>query len=486
MLLAGFKEIDLVQLQSWMSIAVVLPPALDSLGTPNLRLLEALQILESIEPTLLATWLQALAEALENGQFDMVYDSLLLQGLNKVEQALLLALDTQDFQEARSFLQGFAHGLRAAAIDLATQPPLSRMGEMVALGTEIAFYLAGSIPPAMTPQAANDFAGAFVTNWANAYRAIEETFGTDAAESFTDQVEAIARHIIRQYKAAIIPFTCGPGCQLLKGLSGFQQWAGLPGSDQSRRVEIIVGSITILCNIIQQGLTRDSFDQPWQLVGIIGEDGTPFDPEKHQNAFIVMRIPNAPGQTTWQMWGLPLSIVIDTKGITIVGRGDHCENCAANVNEILNWIEQALAILDRQIPRDILGKPLDRGIVTYGSTNMDAKGTEAALQAIKDRWGIDPNVAILVWRMTPNGLEWECVGGNCQYFKDEELQKMACKEATGNASCDACEGFGCQEQQGNGGNASGGDSSSPASGAAPPLVDDPSECPPGMTCMLSL
>ncbi|MGQ9477155.1 MAG: hypothetical protein ACUVRH_01465 [Candidatus Bipolaricaulia bacterium] len=176
-----------------------------------------------------------------------------------------------------------------------------------------------------------------------------------------------------------------------------------------------------------------------------GEDGKPFDPKKHQNAFMVMRILNVPGKTVWWLGGVP--IIVNANGITIVGRGDHCADCAANVNEILSWIEQALTILNRQIPRGIpLGQPLDRGIATYGFTNTDAEDTDVALQAIKDRWGSDPGVAILVWRKTPNGLEWECVGDNCQYFSDEELEAMACKEATGSAKCDACEGFRCQEE----------------------------------------
>jgi len=52
---------------------------------------------------------------------------------------------------------------------------------------------------------------------------------------------------------------------------------------------------------------------------------------------------------------------------------------------------------------------------------------------------------------------------------------MACKEATGSATCDACEGFGCQEDQGSPSNSSNSGNSNDANGssvgATPPAPD---------------
>jgi hypothetical protein len=102
-LLSGFDHLDLSELNLWMGIAAELPP----IDAPDSRLEEAMELLASIDPILLGNWIIALIEAASEGKFSEVYDSLLSQGLDKVEQALLLALNSQDPEEAKNTLLTF-------------------------------------------------------------------------------------------------------------------------------------------------------------------------------------------------------------------------------------------------------------------------------------------------------------------------------------------------------------------------------------------
>lgn len=155
--------------------------------------------------------------------------------------------------------------------------------------------------------------------------------------------------------------------------------------------------------------------------------------------------------------------------IVIVGRGDHCTICSDRISEILQWIQQALQVLDQQKGW------LDKGIITYGLTNPNAplSETQAVFNAIKQEYQ-NQDVAILVWRIRPDGkVEYACIGQKCQDFNDEEQRKMACKEATGSINCQACQWGKCDS--GSGSNSSTKDNVT--IDPAPPPPPPPEECP---------
>jgi hypothetical protein len=404
-----------------------------------------MDLLNSIAPSVLEGWLQELADAIANNRFDEVYNTLFPQGLDKVEQALLLILGSQDPQDARSLLASFAGILGQSGVILAQPAPPP--AELFQLWADILKYLT-RIPLAMSPDEADSFAKAFVLNLANAYRAIASYLGQnslegrDLADNFLAQVKNIVRHITNNYdpwdRIADVPkpLSCGPGCRLLKGLSGLMQYGGM---GHPRQAELTYGSVDILHNVIQTGNPNDPFDKPWTLIGIIGPNGDPFDPTVHENFFLVERIEGIPGRSN----------------ITVVARGDHCSVCYST-SEIVDWISEALYVLNQQVKQTgFLGFGRDRGIIIYVFTNRSAIGTDQALQAIENYVGNMPDqakkaTAILVVRVMPNGtVQYKCIGGACQMYTEEELKKMACKQATGRAAC-ASEPW-SDPQQGGGG-----------------------------------
>ncbi len=442
-LLAGFKQLSFDQLRNWMEFASEL--SLDSTTTLDPRSRQALNLLNSIPPGLLMSWFRALAEALKQGQFDRVYNSLLPQGLNKVEQAALLAANLQDHQFAPRFIQELV--LQQSEFLLAqpqpSGPPAEDVARMIALGTRIALYLLPTNSGLISsPDKVAQFASDFSFLWQAAWASINAFFGRQAANDFTNQLDNVVNEILNKYPnlEKLVgnipkPFTCGAGCELVKGLLGLLQWMGpgpmdRGGHTHQYRVEIGAGSFKMLNNVIREGPTKSPFDKPWQLVGIRGNSESPnppsFNPQLHGDPFLVFRISNIPGK----------------QDIVVVALGNHCAPCdfpitqypklKGNTFDLITWISQAI-----DQARNAAGSSA-RGIVTYGFTNPQASAaqTDAALNAIRT-WFAKSDIPILVWRIMPDGtVEYVCIG-NCSQFTNEEQKSIACKEATGSANCNA-------------------------------------------------
>lgn len=480
-LLSGFKQLDFDQLRNWMEFASELP--LNS-AAPDLRFRKALDLLNSIQPGLLASWLRTLAEALNRGQFDEVYNTLLPQGLKKVEQAVLLAANPQDRQFTLKFLQELVR--QQSELLLAqpqpSGPPAEDVARMIALGTKIALYLLPTNSGLITsPDKVAQFASDWAFLWQVAWASINAFLGSQAANDFTNQLDNVINEILNKYPnleklgSFSQPFTCGTGCELVKGVWGLLQWmrpgpVDRGGHTHQYRVDIGAGSFAMLNNVIRQGSTNSPFDKHWQLVGIRGNSESPnppsFDPKVHSDPFLIFRISDISGK----------------QDIVVVALGNHCAPCdfpitkypelKGNTFNLITWISQAI-----DQARNAAGHSA-RGIVTYGFTNPQASAaqTDAALGAIR-AWFAKSDIPILVWRIMPDGtVEYACIG-DCSRFTNEEQKSIACKEATGSASCHARPwGSGSQSSYG-GDNSSidpGSDNNSLV-GAAPPPLDEPGE-----------
>ncbi|MEM4409105.1 MAG: hypothetical protein QXI19_10230 [Candidatus Caldarchaeum sp.] len=415
-LLAGFQNLDQAQVEHWLAMAESWESAPDP-GQQEMdpRLQEAMNLLNSIDPAVLAAWLQELVDVITENRFDEVYSSLLLQGLDKVERALMLILNSQDPQDAKAFLASLLMRHRFILNDPVNPyaPPMALIGEMFGFCLETVMAYMATVY--LNLDEASLFASTFFDRWYHAYIEINKRFGVDAAKSFTSKLKDIGNHIKGNYWAGVL--VCLTGCQLMKGLSGLIQYAVLVSPD------LVMGSIEILWNVTRPGNPNDPFDKPWTLIGIVGIDGEPFDPDKHGNFFLVERV----------------KTVGDRRPITVVARGDHCTDCSYTAN-IVTWISQAITVLQQQLDQQIIK---DRGIIIYVFTNRSAIGTDQALEAIEEYVGsLPPKVqdvtAILVVRVMPNGVvQYKCVGKGCSMYTPEELKKMACKQATGRAACSA-------------------------------------------------
>lgn len=482
LLLAGFKKLDYDQLHKWMRFAASFSLDANSPVTfdpRSYRLLQALKLLDSVQLQTLVSWLKALAEALHRGQFDGVYTNLLTQGLNKVEQAILIAAGLQDRQFARRFIQEL---VRQHSEFLLAQggPPAEDVARMLTLGMKIALYLLPTNSGLITnPDKAAQFASDFSFLWQVAWASIESFWGRQAANDFTNQLANVINEILNKYsnletRAGIsIPLTCGTGCELVKGLLGMLQWmrpgpVDRGGHDHQYRVEIGAGSFKMLDNVIRQGSSSNPFDKPWQLIGIQGnsESATPptFDPRVHADPFLVFRISGISGR----------------KDIVVVALGNHCAPCdfplpqgstanfKGNTLHLISWIAQAI-----DQARNAAGRSA-RGIVTYGFTNPQASTTQtdAVVDVLRSQFA-NSDIPILIWRIRPDGIvEYTCIG-DCSKFTNSELQSIACKEATGSANCNARPWGSSNENNSNYSVIDSGDASGIISAAPPP--DEPDE-----------
>ncbi|MGQ9734201.1 MAG: hypothetical protein ACUVQU_04025 [Candidatus Bipolaricaulia bacterium] len=85
---------------------------------------------------------------------------------------------------------------------------------------------------------------------------------------------------------------------------------------------------------------------------------------------------------------------------------------------------------------------------------------------------------IVAWRVGDT-VYYECIG-NCNALSEEDQKRIACEHV--GESCDNVQEYGGANPSSNSS-----PTEDPVTVSPPPLlVDDSSECPPGMTCMLSL
>ncbi|MDW8329330.1 MAG: choice-of-anchor D domain-containing protein [Candidatus Bipolaricaulota bacterium] len=415
-LFAGFRNLDRAQLESWLAMA----QSWESSPDPEQqeidpRLREAMDLLNSIEPSVWAEWLQELLNGITENRFEEVYNSLLLQGLDKVERSLMLILNSQDPQDAKALLASLLMQNRFILNQPINPhaPPMALIGEMFGFCLEVVMAYMATVY--LNLDLASQFASTFFDRWYHAYVEINKRFGVDTARSFTTKLKDIGNHIKEKYPAGI--WLCFTGCKLMQGLSGLLQYAALI------RTDVVVGSIEILWNVTRPGDPRDPFDTPWTLIGILGDDGMPFDPAHHHSFFLVERVETERGR------------------IIVVARGDHCSNCSYISHYILGltWIKGAINILQQQLNRESFIPA--RGIIIYVFTNRSATGTNQALEGIEQyiqvlQPKVRDSIAILVVRVMPNGtIQYKCIGGGCGMYTPEELKKMACKQATGRAVC---------------------------------------------------
>lgn len=121
--------------------------------------------------------------------------------------------------------------------------------------------------------------------------------------------------------------------------------------------------------------------------------------------------------------------------VAVVG-GDHCQNCAAKVDDIVSWINTALVEVQRQMNiYDLRGK----GIVTFAFTKAGAN-VEAVLNFLIAAFG-DSDIPIIVsWTTSDGRVMYMCLGkaSACAALGDLARQ-IACAQQGQSRLCNAQE-----------------------------------------------
>jgi len=387
-------------------------------------------------------WLGLLQEAIAQGRFEAEYQRLLGEGLSYVERAVMALLDTSDTALAQQLIYRLAQsGWRAPELaqEQHSSSYLRQMRELLeSMLAKMGFLEKLHEQLSMIEEYAEDirFIGRFLSNLIGFINDIVELLllvaGRDlpcgsfreCVDSFITEV-AIAADTIRGL------FTENPNnydmfleslYKLLKPIcsswgSFTSEWPKLFGlivwMNQGGRARYEQGFGTILATA--------------RLVGSLLTWSGSF-------VGIVYRIVN---NATW--WGAVVLFEymffdprVNSRYVGVIG-GDHCQSCWAKVNDIVNWFEQALSEVQRQ-----MASHRTNGLVAFAFTNPGAD-IRPVLDALIARFG-DSEIPIIVSWTSDGRVFYMCIGkaSACAALGDLARQ-IACSQQGKYAGCSAIE-----------------------------------------------
>ncbi|MEM4298538.1 MAG: choice-of-anchor D domain-containing protein, partial [Nitrososphaerota archaeon] len=402
LLLAGFEQLDWSTVNLWRNAVDTMNSA-TSPSDPQLQ--EALGLLQSIDPARLMEWLQRLKEAIEQGNFDEVYNQLLGQGMDQLQQAFLLLLRTDNATEAKQLLFMIAQQ---------PDPAIEMIRQLI-----INLLTRYQFPFPMSYQEASEFADQFVANLQAALEVLQPLlnqlcglvqacglFGLppQGRDHFLTLVlTGIIQNIwANNDKAAGPGDKCSDACQVLKQLDSFLGWIGNAPSDPIQRdIRMNVGFGTIL---VAFAISQDS-QYGFSVQGFLGPNGKALSPNDPR-AFLL-----AEG-------------TIDGKRVVSVIRGDHCSTCNSpdNITDVLQFVKDAINMIRYGLlqvdPKTGGGTfPLgDYNVVALVFTRPGAKGIDDVISALQ----ADPSIknssvpVMVIWKDANGEINYKCVNAACE------------------------------------------------------------------------
>ncbi len=478
-MLSGFSEVDTAKTQAWMEYS---KESLQSTTDLNSDVVQSLEILNSLGSENLNQWLMTLDEAWCEGVFDSVYDELLLQGFDSVENALIIASGNQDSAFIKDLVKSYVEVFHTNIVLENTQatippfkyqsinreqyqfieqdidgPPIDIAGAMFAYVFEFLVYLITTdVSYATDPNLITQYLGNVLSAISDTYTNIANhpNFDTTTAnEFFWTPVQIILTKLRDRVPAELhsVPFVggalgCGIGCEFFNGFLGLMRWSGdSTANDVDQRVEKVLQYLDLLAKMTRSEsiIPNDPFQNDWLPQGIVGPDGNPFDEEVHgDNIFIITRVI---GEGTNGL-GHGLTEHVDGEGdLIVISQIDNCEFCADPItysqqaSDVALWVENAIEVTKKTLSTynscEIIR--CDRGLITYGFTNSNAQYTDAALSAVISVPTIrDSMIPIIFWRIVNGVVQFRCVGNSnkCAEIQDD-AGKIACKQALGTINC---------------------------------------------------
>lgn len=450
------------QVQAWMDVVSSFDQGSGMIVDP--RIIQALELLQSIDPNTLDEWLITLAQAIRSGEFDEVYNQLLQQGMNKLRQAILLLLNSSNSEDAEQIIHQTASAILAS--ESREFPPRVEVWIKV-IRNLIKGFLMSFNQPGWPEEAAEAEADKFADQLRAALRVLPEgllnllcgqfpcsPFGPpDGIDWFLSVVLTAILTNVWQNNSPLTfdpvffhgpALSCSQACQVTRQLGAFLEWiAQAKGmSDSERDIRLFVGFGTLMAayNAIQ---ASDS----WQIKGWLGPNGQPLQPGD-SHAFLVEK-----GKLS------------DGRSVVAVVRGDACKKCGteANIKDITSWVEKALDVIFTKKP-DKFRLNADQGVIVLAFTRNNPRGMDKVIEALQDEFSGSDVPIIIAWKVG-NTVYYKCIG-DCDGLSEEDQKRIACEHVGG--SCD-------NVQEYNEGNPS---SSNPSPDQSPSGEDPITACPP--------
>nr|BAL58171.1 hypothetical protein HGMM_F54G04C12 [uncultured Acetothermia bacterium] len=366
------------------------------------RLVEALQLLSTIDPQQLADWITALAQAVIEGRFDEEYARLIHQGLYQFEEVILLARGLQDREAAKISIY--------QAIDAAIQEqqqPSPRVVAMAIINSLLSIlwdYFTDYVNPEVVAVMLNEFKLYCETILGLLYN----NGMVNESVPFALSVYIISLHIIAFFPSPD-PSTL-PGLQpavnswnQFLNLRSFLLWmtgtGGYYAPTRKDRLEQGLGTLYTAAALLHDH---------WVLVAF---------------RFSVN------DWTGLIMWLSPEQAQLgDGRGVIAVIRGDNCSECASKAQIIKEWVLQALRELSslrvQLVSNEFWAQFTQNGfmeLIILTFTKPGAKGINTIITTLKNDSTIrNSETPIMVISIDGNGnVQFECISIGCEKLQQE-------------------------------------------------------------------
>jgi hypothetical protein len=348
LVLAGFEDASSADVEGFMQDA----DCAEYMGIDEARLsklAQGLDILDGIEPAILNQWLANLKQALTEEHFDEEYNRLLSEGFDQYMEAVRLLLDLSEasVEELKEWLQGFV-----LMIDQQDPPGHAKTQQQAVRVILVRRFGENS-------EAVRIFDQHIVFQWDRLVRALgsmPDYFG-DQRIAFTDAMYWI---VIRMAETGAS----------LPTLASFLGWMNtIPNIEQGLGTILSVGYAAAMG---WQVLSFQSFEgDPTQggRTGWAAELTLPRDRAAALNLSSLFGLRDGPGR------------VYTITGIHAVVFGSHCQNCTPQVNDIADWLFNAMRQYGSCFTKDC-SPTGELNVFVVSFTNLGANGEEVKLPAL--------------------------------------------------------------------------------------------------------
>ena len=463
LLLAGFRYLDREYVQRLEDFVASIDrsPEIDIDPEVETRLAQFRAIFQTLDPAALKRWLEALGQALEQGYFDEEYNRLLTEGLDALQEAILVLLDSQNPDDAKEIIRQLTQEWNQTSSSLPEGAEGSSSLELIwhqllALREEVEQrlklallqyelekevweefltkitaglwgLLVGYLETFLDIEVIKrPYAGIerFMNEWGEAMLALSMAgYSPDDILEFAQNVRDIvctftpnemvwSDEALREIYAHVLE---------LLGLSHWmiEKEEMSPLFPIEWRLDQGWGTIHIAANSIRQG---------WEYKGLMHSSYVYYEGE------II--------QLEEEWWAailyLPVDFSPNGRDILAVARGDNCQECSepAKVEEIIGWIDEAISLISSGAVYEYAKTTAGLTVITLAFTRQgaDVEGLLAALEAM---FGSSSIPIIVSWVDDNGQIWWTCIGATCGQVDDSEAEAIACAQQGESGLCGA-------------------------------------------------
>jgi len=382
--LSGFDNLNTEIIQEYMNSA----ECEDIAGIDPARLAElqrAFELLEALGADRIISWLHTLKQALAEERFDEEYTRLLPEGLDQLIEAMRLLSNLTNAEEVKDQLRAW----------LLVQEQIDPLAYARLIQDRVVAYM-------FKPDLVAYF-NIHVRPWWDQLITLLMTLSSFSNEAYR------ASHALYWICVSIEQLGLLRAVGALEQLRDFLMWM-----NSAERIEQGLGTLLAAGNAASQG---------WQVKGfkpITGSSGrTAWTAELTMTAEKAYELGILVRMTRLGPDNRPYNLT----GIHVVVLGYHCEQCGELAQQMVDWINQALARYGENFTTNGQTRG-DLNVFIVSFTREDPQGVRDVINALVAEFGDTDAVIMVVW--IENGeVKWACISEGCNSLTPEEQAAIA-------------------------------------------------------------